>query len=179
MEQLSLDSLNKTDEELIKDAIIQEINNPEYTKHLVVKTNKDQTISIRAKSFVAVKVKLVGKLKYLIIRSKNKTFFEDFISSNNVEVTKAEKQESEDLEVWSRIPVASLSDVVSLVKPISEVYITVLSELGGERFGCCSRFEICSNEKKCINPNFLMSLACAYRKNLEEGKIFYGKNKNI
>jgi len=44
-------------------------------------------------------------------------------------------------------------------------------------FSCCARYEECSNEKKCIHPNQLYSTACAYRKNLESGKIFYGKNK--
>lgn len=40
-------------------------------------------------------------------------------------------------------------------------------------FACCARYEACSKEKKCIHPNKLASLACAYRKNLEEGKVFY------
>lgn len=40
-------------------------------------------------------------------------------------------------------------------------------------FACCSRYESCSLEKKCIHPNKLASLACVYRKNLEEGRVFY------
>lgn len=46
-------------------------------------------------------------------------------------------------------------------------------------FGCCSSFIECSDAKKCIHPNKLYSTACMYRENLEKGKIFYGKNKNI
>ena len=42
-----------------------------------------------------------------------------------------------------------------------------------EGFACCSRYEACSESKKCIHPNLLYAKACQYRKNLEEGKIFY------
>ena len=47
------------------------------------------------------------------------------------------------------------------------------------RFGCCSQFIKCSDAKKCLHANKLYSKACIYRGNLEHGRIFYGKNKNI
>ena len=47
------------------------------------------------------------------------------------------------------------------------------------RFGCCSRFIECSDAKKCVHTNKLYSKACIYRDSLDEGRIFYGKNKNI
>lgn len=40
-------------------------------------------------------------------------------------------------------------------------------------FACCSRYEECSMAKKCIHPNLLFAKACQYRKNVEEGNIFY------
>lgn len=46
-------------------------------------------------------------------------------------------------------------------------------------FGCCSKFNECSDAKKCVHENKLYSTACMYRLNLESGKIFYGKNRNI
>ena len=46
-------------------------------------------------------------------------------------------------------------------------------------FGCCSKYEQCSDEKKCIHENPFYSYGCIYRKNLSSGKIFYGKNKNV
>lgn len=48
-----------------------------------------------------------------------------------------------------------------------------------EIFGCCSKYELCSDLKKCIHTDPFYSEACMYRKNLESGKIFYGKNKNV
>lgn len=47
------------------------------------------------------------------------------------------------------------------------------------RFGCCSSFEKCSDAKKCVHENKLYSKACIYRGNLDQGRIFYGKNRNI
>lgn len=39
-------------------------------------------------------------------------------------------------------------------------------------FACCARYKQCSSEGFCIHPNKLFSKACAYRKNLEQGKNF-------
>lgn len=47
------------------------------------------------------------------------------------------------------------------------------------RFACCSHFVECSDAKKCVHPNKLYGCACYYKVNLDQGKIFYGKNKNI
>ncbi len=46
-------------------------------------------------------------------------------------------------------------------------------------FACCSRYEQCSDAKKCIHPQQLYAKQCWYRDNLENGSIFYGKNKNV
>lgn len=46
-------------------------------------------------------------------------------------------------------------------------------------FGCCSKFNECSNAMECIHENKLYATACIYRKNLDNGKIFYGENRNI
>ena len=47
------------------------------------------------------------------------------------------------------------------------------------KFGCCSRFKLCSDAKKCVHPNKIYAHACMYYQHLREGRIFYGKNKNI
>lgn len=46
-------------------------------------------------------------------------------------------------------------------------------------FGCCSKFMECSNAKKCVHVNKLYATACAYKYNLENGRIFYGGNRNM
>ncbi len=46
-----------------------------------------------------------------------------------------------------------------------------------DTFGCCSRYEACSDAKKCVHPDPTFATSCQYRKNLQAGRIFYGKNK--
>lgn len=43
----------------------------------------------------------------------------------------------------------------------------------GSNFACCSKYVDCSNASKCLHINKLYAKGCAYRKNLEQGKIFY------
>jgi len=46
-------------------------------------------------------------------------------------------------------------------------------------FGCCSKYEECSNLGHCImNENDKFYKGCQYKKNLELGNIFYGYKRN-
>lgn len=47
-----------------------------------------------------------------------------------------------------------------------------------ESFGCCNFFRTCSDEGHCLFEDNLDYLGCDYRKNLEAGRVFYGKNMN-
>lgn len=175
MDQVTFNSGERTDTELIKEALVKEIKNTEYTEFLSIEEKKDGIISICAKSILAARAKLTHKTKYLLVREKYKSYFSNYIQEHNV-LPKYEKKEN---DLWVRIPISSLADIMEMIEPISAVYMTVLADFGGERFGCCSRYEQCSDARKCIHPDFILSRACAYRKNLESGKIFYGKNRNI
>lgn len=46
-------------------------------------------------------------------------------------------------------------------------------------YDCCSRYLECSNAKHCIHPSSDFALGCGYRRILNSGRIFYGKNRNI
>ena len=175
MDQVTLNLAEKTDADYIKEALVKEINNAEYSGFLSVEEKKDGLISISAKSFLAARAKLSKQTKYVMVREKNQTYFSEYIQKYHITPAYIKKEN----DLWIRIPVHSLPDVIEMIKPISAVYMTVLADFGGERFGCCSRYERCSDAKKCIHPDFILSRACAYRKNLETGRIFYGKNRNI
>lgn len=45
-----------------------------------------------------------------------------------------------------------------------------------ELFGCCSLNEECSDAMQCLRLNDPEYSNCGYRRNLEAGRIFYGKN---
>jgi hypothetical protein len=168
MEQITM-GMNiaaEMDIDRIRTTLEQELGNPEYIKYLSVVENKDGSFSIKAKSNLTVKIKFAKKSSYIEVDPKYERYFSGY------EI----KRTSND---WSRVLVAGIEDVLALGKRISIVYLEELSKLGGEHFGCCHRYVQCSDALKCLHPDFLISLACGYKKNLELGKVFYGKNKNI
>ena len=70
-------------------------------------------------------------------------------------------------------------------RPI-ESYHDFLVKFAGEtvnrypkEWDCCSRYLECSNAKTCVHPDKSFALGCGYRKILNSGRIFYGKNRNI
>ena len=46
-------------------------------------------------------------------------------------------------------------------------------------FGCCHKYIECSDARKCLHDDLNYSEGCIYRQNLEAGRIFYGKNRNV
>lgn len=53
---------------------------------------------------------------------------------------------------------------------LTKVFITSLSF---PSFGCCDKYMLCSKNKHCLHEDPVYATACQYRKNLENGKIFY------
>jgi len=170
MEQLSfteeIENNCESIENEIKNTLIREIDNPEYIKYLAVSPNKDGSISIKAKSYVATKINLKKKKAYIEFKSKYSDEFRGYhIDSSS--------------EGYSRISISGFNDVFKLSKILSILFMKELCEIGGESFGCCHRYEACSDERKCLHPNVMTAQACTYKRNLDAGRIFYGKNKNI
>ena len=62
-----------------------------------------------------------------------------------------------------------------VIKSVLDKYFTE----GSDAFGCCARYEECSDAKKCLHENKLYARNCIYGAHLAEGRIFYGKNRNI
>lgn len=69
----------------------------------------------------------------------------------------------------------------SLVEYVRQntIYCLKRYESKAARFGCCSSFIKCSDAKECVHENKLYGKACMYRNNLDAGRIFYGKNRNV
>lgn len=65
-------------------------------------------------------------------------------------------------------------------------WLVALAEAGVKRyrsvaqpFGCCDKYVECSDKGECVHGNLLYSTVCAYRRNLEAGRIFYGEKANV
>ena len=45
-----------------------------------------------------------------------------------------------------------------------------------DTFGCCGRFRECSDKKRCVLQDNSYAARCSYKKALEKGIVYYGKN---
>lgn len=81
----------------------------------------------------------------------------------------------------ARFTIASTPDEV----PVIQEMILALYNYFADRqtnysmMACCNDFNRCSDARECLHKYDANYAGCWYRKNLEKGRIFYGKNKNI
>lgn len=76
-----------------------------------------------------------------------------------------------------RIAIQTCEDILKYVPVLRAVLERICRN--HRDFGCCSRYEACSDAKTCVHPDPKFALGCWYQQNLLEGKIFYGKNKTV
>ena len=79
---------------------------------------------------------------------------------------------------FTRIPLESAHLSEAQLDAIHGIILSTIDRCQKE-FDCCSRYEACSDAKHCIHPDRKFSIGCGYRKILESGIVFYGKNRNI
>lgn len=123
----------------------------------------------------------LGRARSVIFRLKMqgaKTYFS--VSKKYVRLlpndTKIEKIPSD--QDYIRIPISSVPDIDQYI-PSLQAILGAQIEAYPTDFGCCHRYEQCSDARKCVNPDKDMALVCYYHKNLRAGRIFYEKNKNV
>lgn len=75
------------------------------------------------------------------------------------------------------IVIESSDEIMSFIK--DNILTSLRFYSSSNTFSCCGRYLECSDNKRCMHENNLYAKGCYYRKNLESGKIFYGKNKTI
>lgn len=161
---MEYDEKNNIDK--IREALKSTIADPEYQKYLEIVENKDGSISIKAKNILFAKIKVTKSSSYIEVKQEYEESFPGH-------------KEEHAPDHWCRISINGIDEALRLAEPLSVVYMKILSGLGGESFGCCHRYVECSDALKCTNPDIMASLACMYKKNLDAGRVFYGKNKNI
>lgn len=77
------------------------------------------------------------------------------------------------------VPLAIISEGLKCL--LLDMYEHYFWKNSKERFDCCSSYMECSDQKKCIHlDDAKFSASCRYNKTMsKEGKIFYGKNRNV
>lgn len=148
------------------------------TSQLVLQTNyknKTDTLSSarihfsKMPSYTLMSINYTRKSKQLnihkeyepLLREKNLPFTYSVIKSDNV---------------WIHVDIHSSEELFLIEDIICQSYDDSPFR---ESFACCGLYEKCSDEKQCVHDDLQYAKACLYRKNLEAGRIFYGKNKNI
>lgn len=80
----------------------------------------------------------------------------------------------------AHIPIVVEEESISTIKAmVRDIYEQRRSQVSGDTFGCCNDHVRCSDAGYCLHLKDREYWGCYYRKNLEAGRIFYGKNKNI
>lgn len=74
---------------------------------------------------------------------------------------------------------ARTADSDAIKDMVCAVYAARQASVYGRPFLCCNDFMRCSDAKQCLKSGNPEYNGCAYRKNLEAGRIFYGKNRNV
>ena len=137
----------------------------DMAKKIEIKRNQNY-LSLKAGNSIAARFLLRKNRILLEIKGKYSSLFPNL-----------EQQALSD--GMNRITFLSRDELLAFSDELCAMAVKELSSFSGEGFGCCHLYEKCSDARKCIQPSQIFSLACYYRKNLEQGKIFYGKNRNI
>ena len=162
--------LSKSDKDF-KQMKLKSINNKSGYDSIVI-SSQMTTYRPKISNALFARIKTNGKKPYISFKNKYKQWFIE----NNIPTYSISSEKD-----FFRV---SLSDFQLAIdfenKDFSQLaYKIYLDAMNFQSFGCCDKYIKCSDAKKCLHSDLLYSTACMYRKNLESGKIFYGKNKNI
>jgi len=144
----------------------------------IIKAERDQNAEVSISSLQSYHSISLFKLPIFRIKcGKSKKYisvnplFKDTL--NNFKNIEREVVKS---DPWLRVIIYSQDDINKLSDLFLTIYDEAYSLVNAEKFSCCSRYELCSDAKQCIHPDKSFAMGCFYRRNLLDGKIFYGKN---
>lgn len=141
------------------------------TDYLKIEPKKSYT-SINILDKLLLRVRCSKNLRYINCRPLNEDQ-EDLLASFRVTRTKADR-----VSGFIRINLNDLNISPELEQLISAI-VTNFADKLSKTFDCCSRYEACSDAKRCVHPDPAYASGCRYCKNLNQGRIFYGRNRNI
>lgn len=177
--------ISMIDTDDMKLANIKFRNNAKNTSYQSIVINSKATPyrDATAEEITFARVKTNGKSQYIAFQAKYKSLFEKAgISFQTFKSKKSSSDETDNLESSNKEDFIRLD--LSILDPANPFIHKIINRIFSNSFsfasfGCCSRFLECSNAKKCVHEDNIYANSCMYRHNLEQGKIFYGVNKNI
>lgn len=167
MENKILEILNN-----IVSNISEEIISQDEREKITVNVNKNSSVSFMVFKNILLKITFQKAKMFVEIRKLDCVNL-DKLSKEFKNVKYKEN------ELYVKIYLDSIEDINKLDTEVKEIYKYLYSNEPTDSFGCCSRYIECSDSLKCTNADKKFAKGCQYKGNLESGKIFYGKNKNI
>lgn len=144
------------------------------TEKLKLSENKNQNLTFKV-------LKNAILLRYCFLK-QNTDYIELKYFDETIQTLKQkyENLKTDSNNLYVRIPINSFNDIENISYEIGETFkLLFIKYVNTESFGCCSKYIECSDNHRCVHDNVRFKFACLYRKNLDNNKIFYGKNKNI
>lgn len=89
------------------------------------------------------------------------------------------KEQSGERTDFVALAVNTLEEQERLITALKEEKRYLFRNLITDTFACCNDFRRCSEAGTCIHQDDRFYNGCAYRLNLEQGKIFYGSKRTI
>ncbi len=122
-------------------------------------------------------------LKYIVMKKVSDVIEIKYIDDIVLEKirNKFQRVQYKEQDLYIRISINDINEIDLLEDVIKELFINQFLQYMNteESFGCCSKYIECSDCKECVQKDIRLRFSCLYKKNLDSGKIFYGKNKNI
>lgn len=84
---------------------------------------------------------------------------------------------SEQKNGFIRVEIPDINFIREYISIFQKMYDDIVSNK--KDIACCSKYIECSDARRCVQPVEWIANRCYYRKNIRDGKIFYGKNSIV
>lgn len=112
-------------------------------------------------------IKTTGNTKFIAFDAKHRDLFQNL----EFQVSQIKSDQNH-----FRIHINTIADILSMKEQIFQILDSIQVPC---TFDVCSRYNECSDQKKCVHPDQVHAKECGYKRKLDKGIIFYGKNRNI
>ena len=165
--------MNKFD--FIKKCYDEAFNGSQFKQFTSVNINSDGSIS-----FLSSGQKLLGfqqKKQQILLTIKNEYF--KILNLDQLDIF-YEISNIKSLPDFTRV-IFNDSDFEKVTKYLFQFSENYVDEhyTPDYTFDCCHLYMQCSDARRCVDPDRIHAKSCTYRKKLETGLIFFGKNRNV
>ena len=137
-------------------------NKSDYNSLIAIPQNTIYRSGLANEKLIA-RIKLGKKVEYIALPGSARKTLEEY----DVPFSTVKSDDFLRISIYEFL----LRDDDGIKKAINDIF---LNALNFPSFGCCSRYQECSEKGECIHPDILYaSAACQYKKHLDNGENFY------